>query len=106
MLQDVARVWPAPAQHLTTRYNNVATCCVEMLRAFGRAFALSVKKDEFQSPRNPFSVLQGLLLQLIILRKEGAMKVFKKRVLTAGPFCIRKLKRNNYITDNSTDANI
>ena len=37
MLQDVARVWPAPSQHLTTRSNNVARCCVEMLRAFGRA---------------------------------------------------------------------
>ena len=39
MLQDVARVWPAPSQHLTTRSNNVARCCVEMLRAFGRAFS-------------------------------------------------------------------
>ena len=36
MLQDVARIWPAPSQHLTTRSNNVARCCVEMLRAFGR----------------------------------------------------------------------
>ena len=38
MLQDVARVWPAPSQHLTTRSNNVARCWVEMLRAFGWAF--------------------------------------------------------------------
>ena len=40
MLQDVARVWPAPSQHLKTRSNNVAKCCVEMLRVFGRAFSL------------------------------------------------------------------
>ena len=38
MLQDVARVWPASSQHLTTRSNNVARCYVKMLRAFGRAF--------------------------------------------------------------------
>ena len=38
MLQDVARVWPAPSQHLMTRSNNVARFCVEMLRVFGRAF--------------------------------------------------------------------
>lgn len=31
-------VWPGPTQHLTTRSNNVARCCFEMLRAFGRAF--------------------------------------------------------------------
>ena len=36
MLQDVARVWPARS-HLTTRSNSVVRCCVEMLRAFGRA---------------------------------------------------------------------
>ena len=41
MLQDVARVWPAPSQHITTRSNNVAICCVEMLRAFGRALKLT-----------------------------------------------------------------
>ena len=35
MLQDVARVCPAPSQHLTTRSSNVARCRVEMLRAFG-----------------------------------------------------------------------
>ena len=41
MSQDVARVWPAPSQHLTPRSNNVARCCVEMLSAFGRAFSLN-----------------------------------------------------------------
>ena len=53
ILHDIARVWPAPSQHLTTRSNNVARCCVEMFRAFGRAFALSVKETN-SSPRvNP-----------------------------------------------------
>ena len=37
-VEGVARVWPAPSQHLTTRRsNNVVRCCVEMLGAFGRA---------------------------------------------------------------------
>ena len=34
MLQGVACVWPAPTQHLSTRFNNVARCCVEMLLEF------------------------------------------------------------------------
>ena len=34
---DVARVWPASLQYLTTQFNNVGSYCVEMLRAFYRA---------------------------------------------------------------------
>ena len=42
MLQDVALVWPAPSQHLTTRFNNVARGCIEMLHAFDRALKLPI----------------------------------------------------------------
>ena len=45
MLQDVALVWPAPSQHLTTRFNNVARGCVEMLHAFDRALKLPYRLD-------------------------------------------------------------
>ena len=34
---DVARVWPASLQYLTTQFNNVGRYCIEMLRAFYRA---------------------------------------------------------------------
>ena len=34
---DVARVWPASLQYLTTQFNNVGRYCFEMLRAFYRA---------------------------------------------------------------------
>ena len=37
MLQDVAHVWPTPFQHITARSNNIARCCVGILRAFDRA---------------------------------------------------------------------
>ena len=42
---DVARVWSAPSQHLTTRSNNVARCCVEMLQAVGRRFTITSLPD-------------------------------------------------------------
>ena len=38
MLQDDARVWPAPSQLLTTRSNSVVRCCFEMLCAFAGPF--------------------------------------------------------------------
>ena len=38
MLQDVARVLPAPSQLLTTRSNSVVRCYVEMLCAFAGPF--------------------------------------------------------------------
>ena len=31
MLQDVAYVWPAPSQHLTTLSNNVACVCLNLI---------------------------------------------------------------------------
>ena len=41
IFQDVARVCPAPSQHLKTRSNNVARCCVQILRASDRALTLT-----------------------------------------------------------------
>ena len=35
--ENVACVWPARSTHVATSCNNVARCCVEMLRAFGQA---------------------------------------------------------------------
>ena len=35
---NVACVWPARSITVATSCNNVARCCVEMLRAFGQAF--------------------------------------------------------------------
>ena len=42
MLQNVALVWPAPSQHLTTRSNDVAR--VKILLAHGRAFTMPLKR--------------------------------------------------------------
>ena len=38
-VKNVACVWPARSTHVATSRNNVARCCVEMLRAFGQAFS-------------------------------------------------------------------
>ena len=38
VLRYVACVWPVHSTHVATSCNNVARCCVEMLRAFGQAF--------------------------------------------------------------------
>ena len=55
---DLARCfafWPAPSQHLTTRSNNVARCCVEMLLAFGRALrALNISQKWLASPLHSY----------------------------------------------------
>ena len=37
-VENVACVWPARSTHVATSCNNVVTCCVKMLRAFGQAF--------------------------------------------------------------------
>ena len=39
LLRYVACVWPVHSTHVATSRNNVARCCVEMLRAFGQSFS-------------------------------------------------------------------
>ena len=39
--ENFAFVWPPRSTHVATSCNNVARCCVEMLRAFGQAFRVS-----------------------------------------------------------------
>ena len=41
LLRYVACVWPVHSTHVATSCNNVARCCVEMLRTFGQAFICS-----------------------------------------------------------------
>ena len=40
VVMKVACAWPARSITVATSCNNVARCCVEMLRAFGQAFKL------------------------------------------------------------------
>ena len=58
---NVACVWPARSITVATSSNNVARCCVEMLRAFGQAFILSGSKTNSQVEEAFPLVLYSLL---------------------------------------------
>ena len=58
VVMNVAWVWPARSITVATSCNNVARCCVEMLRAFGQAFKLPI--NVFRTLPSPEKLIPSL----------------------------------------------
>ena len=74
VVMNVACVWPARSITVAKSCNNVASCCVEMLRAFGQAFR-ELKQGRWQRQRRRQKTMLWLVEwgKIIVLHVRHAL---------------------------------